>query len=124
MKSPYTLLQEELAGDPWKIFVCCIFCNLTKRRTSEPYFWEVLRRWPTPEKLSNADSDELSSLIEPLGLSQRRTKALKMMSLGYIKESWQDDPASACNHLVLGMTLDQKRQARGKSGGKSVPTWV
>ena len=80
MKSPYTLLQEELAGDPWKIFVCCIFCNLTKRRSSEPYFWEVLRRWPTPEKLSNADSNELSSLIEPLGLSQRRAKALRKMT--------------------------------------------
>ena len=50
--SPYGLLQEELNKDPWKIFVCCIFCNLTKRNTSEPYFWKFLEKWPTPEAAS------------------------------------------------------------------------
>lgn len=94
MRSPYKLLQEELAGDPWKIFVCCIFCNLTKRKISEPYFWEVLRRWPTPQKLSTANLNELVTLIEPLGLGQRRAKSLKAMSLGYTRNNWQSDPTS------------------------------
>lgn len=90
--SPYTLLQEELSGDTWKIFVCCIFCNLTKRRSSEPYFWEVLKRWPTPHDLANANIDELTSLIQPLGLSQRRSKALVKMSYDFIHKDWKDDP--------------------------------
>ena len=90
-KSPHTLLQEHLWQDPWKIFVCCIFCNLTKRMTAEPYFWEVLKRWPTPEKLANADYDKLVELIQPLGLSQRRTKALKVMSHEYTHKDWKDD---------------------------------
>jgi len=90
--SPYGLLQEELDGDPWKIFVCCIFCNLTKRVQAEPFFWEVLKRWPTPEELSIADDDELSLLIQPLGLSKRRSKALKLMSHGYIHKDWRKDP--------------------------------
>ena len=90
-KSPYTLLQEQIWQDPWKIFVCCIFCNLTKRLTAEPYFWEVLKRWPTPEKLADADYDELVKLIQPLGLSQRRAKALKNMSYEYIHKDWKDD---------------------------------
>ena len=90
-KSPYTLLQEQLWRDPWKIFVCCIFCNLTKRLTAEPYFWEVLKRWPTPEKLADADYDELIKLIQPLGLSQRRAKALKNMSYEYIHKDWESD---------------------------------
>lgn len=94
MRSPYTLLQEELNGDPWKIFVCCIFCNLTKRKSSEPYFWEVLRRWPTPEKLARADIKELTKLIQPLGLSQRRAKALTQMSLGYTQCDWKSNPTS------------------------------
>jgi methyl-CpG-binding domain protein 4 len=63
-KSPHTLLQEQLWQDPWKIFVCCIFCNLTKRMTAEPYFWEVLKRWPTPKKLADADYDKLVKLIQ------------------------------------------------------------
>ena len=37
--------------------------------------------------------------------------------------AFMDDPQSETNHIVLGMSLDQKRLARG--GGKnSIPTWV
>ena len=92
--SPYGLLQEQLNRDPWKIFVCCIFCNLTKRFTAEPFFWEVLKRWPTPDDLSNADFDELLNLIKPLGLSRRRANALKRMSYEYIHNDWKDKPSS------------------------------
>jgi methyl-CpG-binding domain protein 4 len=91
LKSPHTLLQEELNKNSWKIFVCCIFCNLTKRMTAEPYFWEVLNRWPTPEKLAAADIDQLTELIQPLGLSKRRARALKKMSYDYIHKEWQED---------------------------------
>lgn len=90
--SPYGLLQEQLNKDPWKIFVCCIFCNLTKRVQAEPYFWEVLRRWPTPHDLSLANKAELIKLIGPLGLSERRSKALIKMSDDYIKLDWKDNP--------------------------------
>ena len=89
--SPYTLLQEELNRDPWKIFVCCIFCNLTKRRTSEPYFWKFLKKWPTPQLASKLDEEELKSLIKPLGLVDRRSKALKKMSIDYLEKDWNDD---------------------------------
>jgi len=91
-RSPYDLLQEQIYDDPWKIFVCCIFCNLTKRRTSEPYFWETIKRWPTPKDLANADEQELLNLIAPLGLSERRMRALKRMSDDYIKLDWKIDP--------------------------------
>ena len=91
-RSPYDLLQEQIYDDPWKIFVCCIFCNLTKRRTSEPYFWETIKRWPTPKALANADEQELLNLIAPLGLSERRMRALKRMSDDYINLDWEDDP--------------------------------
>jgi len=91
-KSPYNLLQEQLYDNPWKIFVCCIFCNLTKRVHAEPYFWEVLERWPRPEYLARADFFELVDLIKPLGLSQKRAKALKRMSGDYYHVDWQDDP--------------------------------
>ena len=92
MKSPYSLLQEDLGKDSWKIFVCCIFCNLTKRVQAEPYFWEVLRRWPNPLALSIASEKDLIDLIQPLGLSQRRAKALKRMSYEFIHKDWKDDP--------------------------------
>ena len=39
-------------------------------------------------------------------------------------ENWQDNPHQAANHLALGMSLDQRRKARGARGKSSVPTWV
>ena len=39
-------------------------------------------------------------------------------------EAFSDDPQSATNHLVFGMSLDQRKIARGKVGKKSAPTWV
>ena len=35
-----------------------------------------------------------------------------------------DDPQSATNHLVMGMDVDQRRQARGNTTGKTTPTWT
>ena len=39
-------------------------------------------------------------------------------------DTWADDPQAAANHMVLGMDLDQRRKARGKSSNKAVPTWT
>ena len=39
-------------------------------------------------------------------------------------DSWADDPQSAANHMVLGMNLDQRQKARGKTGRSKTPTWI
>ncbi len=39
-------------------------------------------------------------------------------------DTWNDDPQAAANHMVLGMDLEQRQKARGKSGRKQTPTWV
>ena len=42
-----------------------------------------------------------------------------------ILEQFLDDPQGSANHLVLGLDVNQRQQARGNNGGKSsVPTWV
>ena len=89
-KSPYGLIQEQLWEDPWKIFVVCIFCNLTKRTQAEPYFWECMDRWPKPIDMASADPAETEALIQPLGLSRRRSRALVQMSKDYMQKDWQD----------------------------------
>jgi hypothetical protein len=38
-------------------------------------------------------------------------------------EAFIDDPQQATNHLALGFTLDQRRQARGNTKNQS-PTWI
>tara|TARA_B100000214_G_C23948642_1_gene619255 strand:+ start:469 stop:897 length:429 start_codon:yes stop_codon:yes gene_type:complete len=91
-KSPYNLIQEQLWEDPWKIFVVCIFCNLTKRVQAEPYFWKCIDLWPDPESMSKANPAEIESIIKPLGLSQRRSKALVKMSTDYLQKDWKNQP--------------------------------
>jgi hypothetical protein len=39
-------------------------------------------------------------------------------------ESFLDDPQQAVNHLAFGMTLEQRKKARGLQTKKPVPTWV
>jgi hypothetical protein len=41
-----------------------------------------------------------------------------------LMEAWLDDPQQAAQHMVMGFTLDQRKQARQLQGKKSVPTWV
>jgi methyl-CpG-binding domain protein 4 len=93
-KSPYNLIQEKLWNDPWKIFVACIFCNLTKRVDSEPYMWKFFELYPTAEKASVANQSSVQEMIQPLGLSQRRSKALIRMSNDYLTKDWKDSPES------------------------------
>ena len=90
--SPYGLIQEELWEDPWKIFVACIFCNLTKRVQSEPYMRDFFKLYPTPETAAKANQNDIQKMIAPLGLSQRRSKALIMMSNDYLQKDWKDKP--------------------------------
>jgi hypothetical protein len=40
-------------------------------------------------------------------------------------EAFLDDPQQMTNHLAFGMSLEQRREARGKNSGRStVPTWI
>ena len=39
-------------------------------------------------------------------------------------QDFLENPESSANHIVLGMNLEQRRKARGKETGNSVPTWV
>ena len=41
-----------------------------------------------------------------------------------ILEQFLDDPQGSANHLVLGLDVNQRQQARGNAGKSSVPTWV
>ena len=41
-----------------------------------------------------------------------------------IQEAFLDDPVQATNHMVLGFSLSQRKQARHLKGKSSVPTWT
>ena len=41
-----------------------------------------------------------------------------------LQQAWLDDPEQAANHMVFGMSLEQRQQARNLKGKTSVHTWV
>ena len=83
------------------------------------------------EKFAIRHDDRLDSLAQgvkyftdAMGISAMETvKQRKMEEWNDMLTAFLDDPQSETNHLVFGMSLDQKRQARGNSQN-GVPTWV
>ena len=83
------------------------------------------------EKFAIRHDDRLDSLAQgvkyftdAMGISAQETvKQRKMEEWNDMLQAFLDDPQSETNHIVLGMSMDQKRQARGISKN-GVPTWV
>ena len=62
--------------------------------------------------------------IDAFGISAReQIKLRKREEWDDQLEAFLDDPQSSANHLVLGMNLEQRREARGKAGQKGI-TWT
>ena len=62
---------------------------------------------------------------DAMGISAYETvKARRQEDWQDMLESFLDDPQAATNHLVFGMSLEQRKLARGQQVKKSVPTWV
>ena len=78
------LLQEVYKEDPWKMMVCCILLNLTKRQQVDIVREELFRRYPTEYDMIEANEKELSELLKPLGLYNKRAKTLIKFSWGWI----------------------------------------
>lgn len=83
------------------------------------------------EKFAIRHDDRLDSLAQgvkyftdAMGISaQEVVNERKREEWNDMLEAFLDDPQAETNHMVLGMNLDQKRQARGKTKN-GVPTWV
>jgi hypothetical protein len=63
-------------------------------------------------------TDAMSISAYEMGKLQRRE------DWADIQEAFLDDPVQATNHMVLGFSLAQRKQARQLKGKSSVPTWV
>lgn len=87
--SPFELLQEIYYYDPWKSQVCCILLNCTRRVQVDRVRSELFAKYPTAISLSQADPQELSELLRPLGFYNRRAKSLIRFSAEWISLDWK-----------------------------------
>ena len=62
--------------------------------------------------------------IDALHISaQDQIKDRKSEEFANMLAEFLDDPQASANHMVLGMNLEQRQQARGNETGNSVPNW-
>ena len=88
--SPYGLIQETLWPDGWMIIVACSMLNCTSRKQVERVLPTFASRWPTPNSLLLAQTNDIIDVIKSLGFCNRRAKSLVAMSRAYVTNEWKD----------------------------------
>lgn len=88
-RSPYSLIQEDLWPDGWKILVSCMLLNCTTRKAMEKVLPHLFQEYPDAASMAAADFDRLSKIISPLGFRNRRAKNLIAMSAAYLRGDWK-----------------------------------
>ena len=89
-RSPYSLIEEWLWNQPWRMLIACILLNKTtaKQLLNNQVLQRVIDRWPSPGEMARADVDELQALIQPLGLHRNRSRSLVRFSTEYLANDW------------------------------------
>jgi methyl-CpG-binding domain protein 4 len=85
--SPYVLIQEELREHPWRLLVACMMLNQTSIVQVRQVIWKFFEKYPGPGAAVTANPAEMADLVKPLGLYNRRTKALMRMSQDFIDKA-------------------------------------
>ena len=55
--------------------------------------------------------------------AQEEIKRRKQLEFASILEDFLDNPQSSANHIVMGMSLEQRQEARGRESGNELPNW-
>ncbi|XP_063797292.1 methyl-CpG-binding domain protein 4 isoform X2 [Pseudophryne corroboree] len=88
-RSPFNLVQETLFHDPWKLLLATIFLNKTSGKMAIPALWRFLERYPNAEVARVAAWEEMSELLQPLGLYKLRAKTIVRFSDEYLTKKWR-----------------------------------
>jgi len=83
--SPFGLLEELFSDDPWRLLISTIMLNRTSRVQVDAILFDFFCKWPDPHSTSFADPDEMSTLIQPLGIRHRRARGIIRFSEEYIE---------------------------------------
>ena len=101
--SPLGLLEELFVNNPWRLLVSTICLNVTTRHQVDSILQAFLEQWPTAEATANADWEEVSAVIHPMGLGTKRAKGLVRFSAEYIELTKDYDEFSLSEKQVTGL---------------------
>ncbi|KAL2474312.1 Uncharacterized protein Adt_35048 [Abeliophyllum distichum] len=87
-RSPYNLLQEDHAFDPWRVLVICILLNRTTGRQTGKVISEFFTLCPNAKSATVVDKEDIEKVIRSLGLFRKRAVGIQHFSRAYLEEKW------------------------------------
>jgi len=78
--------------DKFKVLLAEVLLHQTNVQKVLPAFGEIVEKWPTPARLSEASQTELSEIVRPLGFGYR-AKVLKALAQKLVAEHGGKVPA-------------------------------
>tara|TARA_R110001583_G_scaffold70668_2_gene199757 strand:+ start:344 stop:721 length:378 start_codon:yes stop_codon:yes gene_type:complete len=83
------LLQEQYLKNRWKMMVCCILLNQTNNKQVSKVINDLFKKYPNDTVMGHSDKKEIAELLKPLGLYNRRAKALVKFSVDFKTKQWK-----------------------------------
>ncbi|KAK8089107.1 hypothetical protein PG997_004068 [Apiospora hydei] len=83
----FGLVQEELAGDPFRLLIAVTFLVKTSGKAAIPVFRRLMDKFPGPGALAEARASEISAMIKHLGLSVVRTAQIQKFARIWLEKA-------------------------------------
>jgi len=112
----FGLIQEELADKPFDLLIAVKLLNKTRGHFADREhpqsalntFSRIMDAYPNPEALATADLNELTAMIEHLGLQNQRAKILIQMA-----QTWMEfPPERGVRYRTLGYPAHVKHAGK------------
>jgi methyl-CpG-binding domain protein 4 len=85
----FGLIQERICSSLYALVVQAVLWNQTRGSMARPVLFAFLAQYPSPEKLSSASLEELTAMLQPIGLHNIR--AVRLIALA---NAWLAAPPS------------------------------
>ncbi|XP_058189928.1 uncharacterized protein LOC131307451 isoform X1 [Rhododendron vialii] len=87
-RSPFILLQENHAYDPWRVLVICMLLNKTTGLQAGRVLPDLFSLCPNAKTATEVTTEQIASVIKSLGLYNKRALMIQRLSREYLGESW------------------------------------
>ncbi|GFQ01450.1 methyl-cpg-binding domain protein 4 [Phtheirospermum japonicum] len=87
-RSPFNLLQEDHAFDPWRVLVICMLLNQTTGRQVGRVLSNFFQLCPNAKTAMEVATENIEEVIRSLGLHKKRALGIQRFSQDYLNENW------------------------------------
>ncbi|KAL6557053.1 hypothetical protein OROHE_006929 [Orobanche hederae] len=87
-RSPFNLLQEDYAFEPWRVLVICMLLNQTTGVQAGRVLSNFFQLCPNAKTAMEVATEEIEEVIRSLGLYKKRALGIQRFSEEYLNESW------------------------------------